>query len=68
MLLQKIAETLPSQLKRRKLLFPYDKGNLVAQIRDTGKVYTEEFTEQGIAVDGLIVPELFHTVQEYIVG
>ena len=67
-LLQKIAETLPSQLKRRKLLFPYDKGNLVAQIRDTGKVYTEEFTEQGIAVDGLIVPELFHTVQEYIVG
>lgn len=67
-LLQKMAEVLPSQLKRRKLLLPYDKGNLVARIRDTGKIYAEEFTEQGIVVDGLIVPELFHVVQDYIVS
>ncbi|MDD6236222.1 MAG: GTPase HflX [Clostridiales bacterium] len=66
-LLQKMVEVLPSQLKRRKLLLPYDKGNLVARIRDTGKIYAEEFTEQGIVVDGLIVPELFHVVQDYIV-
>ncbi len=66
-LLQKIAEVLPSPLKRKKLLFPYDKGNLVARIRETGKVYSEAYTEHGIEVDGLITPELLHVVREYII-
>ena len=37
-----------------KLLLPYDKGGLTAVIRENGKIFSEEYTENGIIVDALV--------------
>lgn len=53
-LLEVIANNLPETAKRMKLLLPYDKGGLAAVIRENGKVFSEEYTENGIVVDALV--------------
>ncbi len=52
-LLKAISENLPESSKRITLLLPYDKGGLTAKIREKGKVFSEEYTENGIKVDAL---------------
>lgn len=52
-LLRAVAENLPKSSKRISLLLPYDKGGLTAKIRENGKVFSEEYTENGIKVDVL---------------
>ena len=52
-LLKAISENLPESSKRLQLLLPYDKGGLTAKIRENGKVFSEEYTENGIEVDAL---------------
>lgn len=53
-LLQAIARNLPQTSRRMKLLLPYDKGGLLADIRVNGKVFSEEYTERGILADALV--------------
>ena len=53
-LLEVIAKNLPETSKRMKLLLPYAKGGLTAVIRENGKVFSEEYTEDGILVDALV--------------
>lgn len=53
-LLQAIARNLPQTSRRMKLLLPYDKGGLLADIRVNGKVFSEEYTEGGILADALV--------------
>lgn len=52
-LLKAISENLPESSKRVSLILPYDKGGLTAKIREKGKVFSEEYTENGIEVDAL---------------
>lgn len=52
-LLRAVAENLPESSKRISLILPYDKGGLTAKIRENGKVFSEEYTENGIKVDVL---------------
>jgi len=53
-LLDTIAKNLPETSKRMKLLLPYAKGGLTAVIRENGKIFSEEYTENGILVDALV--------------
>ena len=53
-LLEVIAKNLPETAKRMKLLLPYANGGLTAVIRENGKVFSEEYTENGILVDALV--------------
>ena len=53
-LLEVIAANLPETSRRMKLLIPYDKAGLTSVIRVNGKVFSEEYTESGIAVDALV--------------
>ncbi len=53
-LLEVIAHNLPETSKRMKLLLPYAKGGLTAVIRENGKIFSEEYTENGILVDALV--------------
>lgn len=53
-LLRVIAANLPETAKRMKLLLPYDKAGLTAKLRENGKVFSEEYTENGILVDALV--------------
>ena len=52
-LLKAISENLRETSKRIKLLLPYDRAGLTSKIREKGKVFSEEYTENGIEVDAL---------------
>ncbi len=64
-LLRAISRNLPQTSKRMTLLLPYDKGGLSAQIRENGKVFSEEYTENGILLDALVDVTLISRVEEY---
>lgn len=49
-LLKCIAENLPETAKRMKLLIPYDKTSLIGKIRLEGKIFSEEYTENGTLI------------------
>lgn len=52
-LLAAITSALPETARRMKLNLPYDKAGLLSQIRENGKVYSEEYTADGILADVL---------------
>ncbi len=64
-LLNSISRNLPQTSKRMTLLLPYDKGGLSAQIRENGKVFSEEYTENGILLDALVDVTIISRVEEY---
>ena len=65
-LLEKIALNLPETHRHLHLLIPYDKSGLIGEIRQSGKVYTEEYREDGTYVDANVDLKLCHRVQEYL--
>lgn len=64
-LLRAIAKNLPQTSRRMKLLLPYDKGGLLASVRENGKVFSEEYTERGILADALVDIKLVKQMSEY---
>ncbi|MBO6231027.1 MAG: GTPase HflX [Ruminiclostridium sp.] len=65
-LLDLIAKNLPESAKRMKLLIPYDKAGLLAEIRALGKVLSEEYTGDGISADALVDISLIHKAEPYV--
>ncbi len=65
-LLQTIARNLPQTSQRMKLLLPYDKAGLSAKIRENGKIYLEEYTENGVILDALVENALVSKLREYV--
>lgn len=66
-LLKAIAENLPESAKRMKLLLPYDKAGITSQIRINGKIFSENYVENGIEVDALVDKLLQKQLEQYIV-
>ena len=64
-LLEVIAKNLPETAKRMKLMLPYAKGGLTAVIRENGKIFSEEYTENGILVDALVDKLNIKQMSEY---
>lgn len=64
-LLQVIAANLPETAKRMKLLLPYDKAGYTAKLRENGKVFSEEYTENGVLVDALVDQMLITQMEQY---
>lgn len=64
-LLEVIAANLPETAKRMKLLLPYDKAGLSAKLRENGKVFSEEYTENGVLVDALVDQMLIKQMSEF---
>ncbi|MCH5199686.1 MAG: GTPase HflX [Oscillospiraceae bacterium] len=67
-MLAAIAKKLPESSRRMKLLLPYDKGGLTARIRESGKVFSEDYTEEGIKVDALVDKLLIKEMKEFEVA
>jgi GTP-binding protein HflX len=65
-LLLKIQKYLPSSSKRLMLTVPFNKANLIATIRENGKIYSEEYTENGVEVDALVENKILHLVDGFI--
>ncbi len=64
-MLRVIAENLPETAKRMKLLLPYDKAGFTAKLRENGKVFSEEYTGDGVLVDALVDQMLIKQMSEY---
>ena len=65
-MLSLIAKNLPESSRRMKLLIPYDKAGLGAEIRSSGgKVFSEEYSEKGILTDALVDITLIKKLEEY---
>lgn len=64
-LLEKISLNLPETHRRLTLLLPYSEGALASEVRETGKVYMEEFRSDGIYLDANVDVKLCHKVQDY---
>ena len=64
-LLQVIAANLPETAKRMKLLLPYDQAGYTAKLRENGKVFSEEYTENGVLVDALVDQMLITHMEQY---
>lgn len=65
-LLAAIENNLPVRVKRVELLLPFSKGNLTAEIRQSGTLISEEYTADGIKVKALIDESLYARVREYL--
>ena len=66
-MLSLIANNLPESAKRMKLLIPYDKAGFSAQIRENGKIFSEEYTENGTLTDALVDIKLVKQAAEFSV-
>lgn len=64
-LLRQIAGKLASASRRMTLLLPYDKAGLAAKIREDGRVFSEEFTGEGVLLDALVDSRVFPLVAAY---
>lgn len=64
-LLKALSENLPQTQKRMTVLLPYDKAGLLAQIRENGKVFSEEYTENGVKADVLVDVMYISKAEEY---
>ncbi|MGN0578806.1 MAG: GTPase HflX [Ruminiclostridium sp.] len=64
-MLEVIAANLPESSKRMSLLIPYDKAGFSAEIRKGGKIFSEEYTENGILTDALVDITLIKRAEEF---
>ena len=67
-MLEAVARALPDSCVRCRLIMPFDKAGLLNTIRIDGKVFSEEYTAEGIAVDALVDKKIFYMVEEYKVN
>ncbi len=65
-LLSAIENDLPIRVKRVKLLLPFSKAAISAEIRREGTLISEEYTAEGIEVEGIIDEMLYSKVREYV--
>lgn len=64
-LLEAIAQTLPQSQLRMKLLLPYDKAALAAEIRESGKIFSEEYVSNGLFLDALVDKQIGWKLEPY---
>lgn len=64
-LLSAVARELPQTSRRMRLLLPYDKAGVTAKLRENGKVFSEEYAENGIEVDALVDQMLIKQLSEF---
>lgn len=66
-LLKAIEDNLPLRVKLVKLLFPFDKAGLAANLRTTSTVNSEEYTADGIVVEAVIDETVYGRLREYVI-
>ena len=64
-MLKKLAKMLPPSQIRMELLIPYADGGFAAEIRESGKIFREEYTENGTFVDALVDVKILHKAEKY---
>ncbi|MDR2655841.1 MAG: GTPase HflX [Oscillospiraceae bacterium] len=65
LLLEEMSKALPAAAQRMKLLIPYGNAAFLNKIRLDGKVFSENFSGDGIEVDALVEKSLTKSAMEY---
>ena len=65
-LLAAIQDHLPLDLRRVKLLLPYDKGSLVSEIHEQGYVIREDYKSEGVEIEADLDELLYSRVKSFI--
>lgn len=65
-LLSMIARTLPQTARRLTLCLPYSEGSLLQNLREEGKIFSEEYTADGIVIDAMVDIRRQKQVQPFI--
>lgn len=65
-LLELIAKNLQNTGMRMKLLVPYNSAGLIAKFRENGKVYSEEYKDNGVLVDAFVDKALVTKASEFV--
>lgn len=64
-LLRAIEDNLPVRVKKVKLLVPFSDAGLIAEIRKSATLISEEYTADGILVQAIIDEKFWHRVRDY---
>lgn len=64
-LLQRMTEALAPTHTRQKLLLPYNEGGLAGELRANGKVFSEEYTPDGLLLDCMVPIRLISRCSQY---
>ncbi len=65
-LLRAIEENLPVRVKKVKILVPFSDAGLIAEIRKTATLLSEEYTAEGILAQAIIDEKFWHRVRDYV--
>lgn len=65
-LLSAIEEALPKNRARKKLLIPFDKGSIIAEIRKDGVIHSEDYTENGTLIEATVNIQYLEKIKQYI--
>ena len=66
MLLMEITQQyLAENSVRCRLFLPFDKAGLVNTIRQEGRIFSEDYTAEGIVLDALVDIKVYHLVESY---
>ncbi len=66
-LLEEISKKLSERVVRCQILLPFDKLSLMAEIRRTGNVLAEEYTERGLLLTATVDRTVYHMVEPFVV-
>ena len=64
-LLEAMAKALPPSQLRMRLLLPYEKAALAAEIRESGKIFSEEYTPDGLLLDALVSTRISWKLEDF---
>ena len=67
-LLDKICEALSESVRQYALLLPYTQGGLLDQIRRNGRILSEKYEPEGIAVTAILHKRYHHLVAPYLIS
>lgn len=65
-LLSAIEKNLPVRVKRVKVLLPFDKLGLSAEIRERCTLISEEYFADGLMVDAVVNEEIYAKIRDYL--
>lgn len=67
-LLEEIEKALPKTRSRAKLLIPFSAGAQAGRIRTEGVVISEEYTGEGILLDGIIPIAILEELKDFVIS
>lgn len=67
-LLKEIEKALPKTRSRAKVLIPFSAGAQAGRIRNDGVVISEEYTPEGILIDGIIPIEILEELKDFVIS